>query len=201
MLENQLLNLQRVDVACTHNMKQVPSPNFSKGRSGYKPEMIVIHIMEGSLSGTDGWFQNPASKVSAHYGVGLNADVHQYVQESDVAWHAGRVDKPTAKLKAGLNPNLYTIGIEHEGKATSIWSEEMKQASASLIKDICTRNNIPLDRQHIVGHREIYSKKTCPGDLKIIDELILLAKGVNDNILLKEATLQELITELQKFAK
>jgi len=185
-----------VDVVCTHNMKQVPSPNFSKGRSGYKPEMVVVHIMEGSLTGTDGWFQNTASKVSAHYGIGVNGDVHQYVQESDVAWHAGRVDKPTVALKPGVNPNLYTIGIEHEGKVTSVWSKEMKQASASLIKDICTRHNIPIDRQHIVGHREIYSVKTCPGNLAIVDELISLAKGSHD-ILLKEATLKELVNELQ----
>jgi N-acetylmuramoyl-L-alanine amidase len=34
----------------------IPSPNYTKGRAGYKPVAIVIHIMEGTLNGTDSWF-------------------------------------------------------------------------------------------------------------------------------------------------
>ncbi len=34
------------------------SPNFWSGRQGHKPEGIVIHIMAGTLIGTDAWFNN-----------------------------------------------------------------------------------------------------------------------------------------------
>jgi N-acetyl-anhydromuramyl-L-alanine amidase AmpD len=160
------------------------SPNFWTGRKGYKPEIIVIHIMDGTLSGTDAWFVNPASQVSAHYGIGKNGEVHQYVKEEDSAWHAGRVDAPSAKLvKSNVNPNLYTIGIEHEGKADDIWTDAMKQASASLIREICQRWQIPIDRDHIVGHYQIYSKKPdCPAhDKKILYELVALADQQQTN--------------------
>ena len=89
----------------------IPSPNFSEGRRGCDPELIVIHIMEGTLAGTDHWFRNPESKVSAHYGIGANGEIHRYVRESDTAWHAGRVYDPQWSLirraAAGkfVNPN------------------------------------------------------------------------------------------------
>lgn len=161
------------------NIISKPSPNFWKGRGSHKPELIVIHVMDGTLAGTDSWFASTQSQVSAHYSVGKNGEVHQHVQELDTAWHAGRVLNPTFTLhKPGVNPNLYTIGIEHEGKADTLWSDAMKKASAELVKDICTRHNIPIDRQHIIGHYQIFSgKPNCPGINKsVIDEIIALAK-------------------------
>ena len=159
------------------------TPNFTKGRLSYKPEAVVIHIMEGSLTGTDDWFSSTKSQVSAHYGIGLNGDIHQYVQEADTAWHAGRVDNPSwqliksGKTKKFINPNFYTIGIEHEGNESSTWTDLLYNTSAALVKDICQRNNIPIDRQHIIGHHEIYSKKTCPGHVVNLDKLISIILG------------------------
>lgn len=153
------------------------SPNKVKGRAGYKPEAIVVHIMEGSLVGTDSWFANPASKVSAHYGVGKAGQVHQYVLDTDQAWHAGRVYNGTwAGLRKGVNPNRYTIGIEHEGSGKDAWPTAMEEASATLIRDLCTKWSIPIDRAHVVGHREIYARKTCPGDTADLDALVRRAR-------------------------
>ena len=160
------------------NIIQKKSPNFWIGRKGYKPEAVVVHIMDGTLVGTDSWFANPTSQVSAHYGIGKNGEVHQYVQENDAAWHAGRVDASVwGLIKPNINPNLYTIGIEHEGKPDDIWTEAMKQASATLIREICQRWQIPIDRNHVIGHFEIFSKKpNCPATNKrILDELVTLA--------------------------
>lgn len=160
------------------NIIQKKSPNFWAGRKGYRPEAVVIHIMDGTLIGTDSWFANTTSQVSAHYGIGKSGEVHQYVQEVDSAWHAGRVDAPVWKLiKPNINPNLYTVGIEHEGKPDDVWTDAMKQASATLIREICERWQIPIDRNHVVGHFEIFSKKpNCPATNKsILDELVAIA--------------------------
>lgn len=162
------------------NIITKPTPNYTTGRSGNrKPELIVIHVMDGTLKGTDSWFAAVTSQVSSHYGIGLDGEIHQYVKEADTAWHAGRVKNPSFSLyKEGVNPNAYTIGIEHEGKANTEWTPAMKQASAALIREICTRWGIPVDREHIIGHYQIFSDKpNCPALNKgIIDELIFLAK-------------------------
>jgi len=157
----------------------VGTPNRRKGRDGFRPEAVVIHIMEGSLASADSWFQAPESQVSAHYGIGKDGTIHQYVGETDTAFHAGRVWKPEwSSIKTGVNPNLYTIGIEHEGKGESLWPEAMYRASATLIADVCTRWSIPIDRDHIVGHREIYGRKTCPNHVVDFNRLIALARTV-----------------------
>lgn len=141
--------------------------------------------MSGTLSGTDAWFKNPASQVSSHYGIGLTGEVHQYVKEDDMAWANGRVQNPTSKIVKSLggNPNNYSISIEHEGTATIEWSKAMKDTSAELIREIAKRHKIPLDRDHIIGHYEIFSgKPNCPAkDKSIIDELIRLANGEEQN--------------------
>lgn len=157
-------------------IKWIKSPNFTTGRDGYKPSMVCVHIMDGTLKGTDSWFMNTQSKVSSHYGIGNNGEIHQYVKEEDTAWTQGRVSKPTFKLyKEGVNPNKYFISIENEGKALSNFELEGVDSLVWLIGDICTRNNIPIDRDHIVGHNEINSttKANCPDkDLTILDNIV-----------------------------
>jgi len=150
------------------------SPNYAKGKG--KSEIIVVHIMAGSLSGTDAWFANPKSQVSSHYGVGTNGEIHQYVKEEDTAWANGRVSNPTSKIvkQKGGNPNSYSISIENEGNDLSQASKTHLETLKALIDDICTRNGIPNDREHIIGHYEIYDlKPNCPSkDKSIIDTLI-----------------------------
>jgi len=186
------------------NIIQKNTPNFWSGRKGHRPEAVVVHIMEGTLSGTDSWFANSSSQVSAHYGVGKNGEINRYVKEGDTAWHAGRVDRPTWKLlKPDINPNLYTIGIEHEGYANDIWTDEMKRASAALIRDICLRWQIPIDRDHVIGHYQIASyKPNCPAAKKdVIDELIALAIGQQATLTVEEGVkkIEEGLAIIKKF--
>ncbi len=152
--------------------------NFVKGRAnGMKPEAIVIHIISGSLESAKAQFADPASQLSAHYGVGRDGAVLQFVEEEDTAFHAGIVVSPTWKgMRGGLNPNLYTIGIEHEGGPTDTWTDAQYNASAQLVAEIAGRLAIPLDPDHIVLHQEIRASKACPGGQFDRDKLIVLAK-------------------------
>jgi hypothetical protein len=138
--------------------------NFRKGRHGFEPRAIVIHIIVGSLESAGLTFRDPRSGVSAHYGVGKSGRVHQFVEEGDTAFHAGTVVEPTWRLiDPNVNPNLYTVGIEHEGQPQDIWPAEQYGASAALVREIAGRWQIALDRDHIIMHREIRASKTCPG--------------------------------------
>lgn len=159
-------------------IKQIPSPNFTKGRKS-KVSMVVIHIMAGSLIGTDNWFSQKVSSASSHYGVGFKGEVHQYVQESDTAWHSGVVKAPTIALN-GANPNDIAIGIECEGSDLSKAPQAQIDAIIALVEDICKRNNIPVDRQHIVGHYQINSvtRANCPStDKSILDVIVKKAQS------------------------
>jgi N-acetyl-anhydromuramyl-L-alanine amidase AmpD len=138
--------------------------NFRKGRHGFEPKAIVIHVIVGSLESAGLTFRDPRSAVSAHYGVGKSGRVHQFVEEDDTAFHAGTVVEPTWRLiDPNANPNLYTVGIEHEGQPQDTWPDEQFRASAALVREIAARWKIALDRDHIIMHREIRASKTCPG--------------------------------------
>lgn len=48
--------------------------NFHKGRpAGLKPEMIVLHNLDGSLADANARYSRPGSLVSMHYAVGITA--------------------------------------------------------------------------------------------------------------------------------
>jgi N-acetyl-anhydromuramyl-L-alanine amidase AmpD len=157
-----------------HKWIGCPETNFRKGRPlGFRPEAIVIHIMDGTFAAGEGEFLSEGTQKSAHYGISKEGVIHQYVDENDTAFHAGVVVNPTWELlKPGINPNFYTIGIEHEGRPDDIWPDALLGASAGLIGEIVARWEIPVDALHLVRHHQIRASKTCPGNWLQMDELI-----------------------------
>jgi N-acetyl-anhydromuramyl-L-alanine amidase AmpD len=154
------------------------TPHFAEGRGGHRPRAIVVHTTVGSFASAASWFEHAESGVSAHFLVGLDGRVAQFVDENDTARHTGRVKDPTASFLSAENPNLYTIGIEFEdgGDPEGVERTDPQYAGgAALIRAMAERWAIPLDRDHVVGHREIYAAKSCPGNLDI-DRLLREAR-------------------------
>jgi len=154
----------------------IQSPNRWTGRKGYRPEAIVIHICDGSYTGAHAWLLNPASKVSAHYIVRKDGCYDQLVKFEDTAWHCGVVVRPTWKLlKPGVNPNLYTLGIEIALRADEPPTQKTIHKVVGLVRYLAGKFEIPIDRDHIIGHREIDAAKTCPGKFIDVDAIVYLA--------------------------
>lgn len=143
------------------------SPNSYKGRKNTTIDRIVIHWFgSGTLESANDRFQNAANQVSAHYGISKGR-IWQWVKEEDTSYNAGNWPM-----------NLRCIGIEHDATLNGHdLSEEDYQNSGALIASIAKRHNIPLDRQHVIGHREV-KPTACPGTVNI-DKLIAIAKGVD----------------------
>jgi N-acetyl-anhydromuramyl-L-alanine amidase AmpD len=122
--------------------------------------------MVGTTAQANDRFQNPSSQVSAHYGVSLDGSIVQWVKEEDTAWQAGE-----------WTVNLTSIGIEHEdgGDFNGIRPDALYTASAKLVRTISLNYGIPIDRQHIVGHREVHPT-ACPDALDI-DRIVREAQG------------------------
>ncbi len=119
---------------------------FTRGRGGTRIDRVLIHTTEGSYDGAISWFRSPNNpyKTSAHYVI-RSSDGHttQMVDESNTAHHV-------------RSYNQRSIGIEHEAVSSQArwFTDAMYRASAALVRDICQRNNIPMDRAHIIGHNE-----------------------------------------------
>lgn len=172
--------------------------NYTSGRSGYKPEAFVIHIAEGSLKGAESWFNNPNSKASSHYMIGKEGQIVQFVEDLNTAWHAGGVEEPAwNKLKPNINPNLYTIGIEHEGFHDQVWTQATINSSVQLIASLCNKYNIIPNEETIIGHYQInsVSRSNCPAiDKSIITTIIKNVQSLFiNNIQMNPNTLTKMV--------
>lgn len=157
--------------------------NFRSGRSAHHVEAVVIHLIDGGQAGCDATFldNSLADPRSAHYSISKSGEIHQYVQEQDTAFHAGRIFNPTwPGLKRGpdgrfVNPNYYTIGIEHEGRANDEWPDAMYIASAALLRAISARHPAlgTLGEHNVALHRQIRANKSCPGFQFNLQRLLL----------------------------
>ena len=131
--------------------------HYRVGRSGYEVTHIIIHTMQGTYEGAISWFRSASNPyyTSTQYLIrSSDGDITQMVHESDTAHHIG-----------GWNP--WTIGIEHEGwvEDPGRWyTETMYQSSARLVRHLCDKYGVPIDREHILGHVEVPgASHTDPG--------------------------------------
>ncbi|GHG03166.1 hypothetical protein GCM10018791_13760 [Streptomyces zaomyceticus] len=120
----------------------------SRPADGVDVRQIVIHDTEGPWDGSLEALTRPTAAVSAHYLISEKGDrVAQMVETKDLAWHAGN-----------WTHNMHSIGVEHEGwaiKEGKWFDPQLYRTSAELVKFLAKRHNVPLDREHIIGHDEV----------------------------------------------
>ena len=112
---------------------------------------VVIHVIVGHYTGAIRHWQRGGSIKgcgkkwcnSPHYAISKDGEITQLVAEKFISCH-------------GHGANNFSVGIEHDGFTTDpkFFTEEMYKASAALTRDICLRRNIPMTREHIIGHDE-----------------------------------------------
>ena len=122
-------------------------------------------------------------KLGIHYIIDRDGTIYCFLPESRSAWHAGKGSFGDEKYTD--NMNRYSIGIELMGigsqedmsiylqpeeyacldKTLIGFTDAQYTALGALVQDICTRHEIPMDRQHIIGHQEYNPAKNDPGEL------------------------------------
>jgi hypothetical protein len=142
--------------------KWVGSPNHYDGREGHTVRAIVIHTMVGTLAGCDAEFRNAATEKSAHYGVGLNGAVHQYVALENAAWANGVRGSNNRWPFGSANPNYLTVSIETEDNKDPALLVSAAQYTATLALCRMIRATFPTIT-HLVAHRVIDTGRSCPG--------------------------------------
>lgn len=123
---------------------------------------VVLHIMEGILDGTDSWFRNPQAQASAHFGIGKDGRVYQWVDTADKAW-----------AQAEGNPR--NISIENEGHAGDSLTVAQCERVAEILAWAHTTHGVPLRINesptgqglgwHGMGGIAWGGHTGCPGDL------------------------------------
>lgn len=109
--------------------------NYDIGRGGFKVDKIIIHhAATTSFDGIARTFQTIGRMASAHYGVGQNQNVDQYVDEANMAWAAGNLHAN----RTGINiENVNSSGAPDWNVAQSTFDTLVE-----LTRDIAVRNNL-----------------------------------------------------------
>jgi hypothetical protein len=118
------------------------------GSNNYRertPLGVVIHFLQANYDDVIATWSAGNDCTPPHYVIKKDGEITQLVAEKYMAQHAGPHGNPTM------------IGIEHDGwdgDPANI-TEDMYLSSAALVRDICSRNGIDVDRAHIIGHDEV----------------------------------------------
>lgn len=173
-----------------------PVEDYSWERE-YKPEYVVIHFTSAvviskedpyNMETVRGIFED--NGLSIHYIIDREGNVLCYMPEDRAAWHAGKGTYGDDERLTNLM-NKYSIGIEllaigsekdmaqyltpaeYNALDGSLigFTDEQYDTLGRLIKDICERNEIPFDSEHIIGHDMYNPEKNDPGELFDWDKL------------------------------
>lgn len=99
---------------------------------------VVLHIMEGTLDGSDAWFRNPNAQASAHFGVGKDGRIYQWVDTADKAW-------------AQAAGNSDYISIENEGHSGDTLTPPQLSSVAAVVAWVHQTNGVPLHLADVPG--------------------------------------------------
>lgn len=154
-------------------------------------EFVMLHFTSAVVNNRKDPFNVAAIReiffgydVSIHYIIERDGTVRCYIPEDRVAWHAGEGEfggdeKYTNKM------NLYSIGIEIIGIGSQEdmqlyltpeeyaaldesqigFTDEQYDALHALVADICQRYDLPMDRDHVIGHSDYTDGNGDPGAL------------------------------------
>lgn len=151
----------------------VASPNHSS-RNDVSVDKVVIHITDGGpvLERCVERFCKPETKASPHFVIGRGGEVVQLVQLDRAAWHASgwnhesvgieHIARTPGELKgwAKLSRETRRKLVENEADADAetdpglMPTEAQLVASVSLVKWLCEKLGLPMDREHVKGHYE-----------------------------------------------
>lgn len=157
----------------------------------FDTEFVVLHFTSNVVADRENPYDMQTirkifedNELSVHYIIDREGKAYCYIPENRTAWHAGvgtygDDEKYTNKM------NKYSIGVEiaaigsktdmeqylesyeYDALDTSLvgFTDAQYQTLKKLVPDICERNGIAFDREHVIGHEEYNQNKTDPGEL------------------------------------
>lgn len=137
---------------------QVRQSTQHSPRQGADIDMFIFH---GQASTNDdvtiSMMVNRTRQVSANYTISNEGRITGVVPEEFRAWTSG--SSTDGGKGAAMDRRAITVEIENQTGAPGwTFSAAAQEACARLLADVSKRYGIPLDRDHCVGHRELYTR-------------------------------------------
>jgi len=146
------------------------SPNSSPRDE--KVQYFVVHhaASTASVESLRTRFMTPNDRnVSPNWLIGKDGSISEIVPPDNYrAWTTGAFDHKAVTVETQNTSGEPNWGI----------TEESHHAIAKLVAWAARRYNFPIDRAHVIGHREVPGQSTaCPGPSMDLNRIVELAKG------------------------
>lgn len=150
--------------------------NFTRGGQ-QMVRGVVVHIMAGTLAGTDSWFRNPAARASSHFGTGKAGQLYQWVDTADRAW-------------AQADGNREWLSVENEGRGGDVLTSAQLDRNAQVLAWAHQVYSVPLQLAdgpsgrglgyHAMGGSAWGGHTSCPGSKIVaqLPEIVRRAKAI-----------------------
>lgn len=144
----------------------------SRGRA--VDHLVVHHAATSSLSQVLGMMSSGSRQVSSNYVV-KDSEIVGVVPEELRSWSL------SSSLWDGRSITVETCNSVTGDASGWPISEASYQSLARLIADCATRYGFPINRDRVIGHREVYSRhgasypSVCPGGIDL-DRLVRMAQ-------------------------
>ena len=149
------------------NRNYITKINFTDKNSTARIKYIVIHYFGSLCSVLDlaKYWASQYAGASAHYGIGHNGEIFQFVEDDDVAWHCGAQSYKHPDCR-----NSNSIGIEMAVKKRSTatlsaadkdwyFTDETIKSAVELTRSLMKKYNIPAE--NVIRHYDV-TGKICP---------------------------------------
>ena len=140
------------------------SPNYSKKKRSFKDiKFIIIHYtgMQSEVAAIKR-LKNLKSKVSCHYLINRKGKVIQMVDDTNIAWHAGK-----SRWKNFVNLNKNSLGIELINKGHQFGYQAFSDQQIKSLISLCKilKKKFRIKKENFLGHSDIAPlRKSDPGE-------------------------------------
>ena len=140
------------------------SPNYSKKKRSFKDiKFIIIHYtgMQSEVAAVKR-LKNLKSKVSCHYLINRKGKVIQMVDDTNIAWHAGK-----SRWKNFVNLNKNSLGIELINKGHQFGYQAFSDQQIKSLISLCKilKKKFRIKKENFLGHSDIAPlRKSDPGE-------------------------------------
>ena len=140
------------------------SPNYSKKRRSLKDiKFVIIHYtgMQSEIASINR-LRNLKFKVSCHYLINRKGKVIQMVDDTYIAWHAGK-----SRWKNFVNLNKSSLGIELVNKGHQFGYQNFTNQQIKSLISLCKilKKKFAVKKENFLGHSDIAPlRKSDPGE-------------------------------------
>ena len=105
----------------------------------------------------------PENRMARHAGLGSFRDIHKYTNHMN--YYSIGIELLAIGSQQDMKKYLTAEQYDRLDDSFKGYTQAQYASLKALVEDLCSRYQIPADREHVIGHQEYSPQKNDPGEL------------------------------------